>query len=56
VAVNVAAVAGFLELTSGSAQGILFGVLDVAVVLILMRHRPWFHWSPDGERETTPPD
>jgi len=26
------------------------------VVLILMRHRPWFHWSPDGERETTPPD
>ena len=55
VAVNVAAVAGFLELTSGSAQGILFGALDVAVVLILMRHRPWFHWSPDDEQETTPP-
>ncbi|MDQ1324190.1 MAG: hypothetical protein QG587_1526 [Chloroflexota bacterium] len=55
VAVNVAAVAGFLELTSGSAQGILFGALDVAVVLILMRHRPWFHWSPDEGQETTPP-
>jgi hypothetical protein len=56
LAVNVAAVAGFLELSSGSAQGILFGALDVLVVLILMRHRPWFHWSPDAEQGTTPPD
>ena len=54
VAVNVAAVAGFLELTSGSAQGILFGALDVAVVLILMRHRPWFHWSPDERTGNDP--
>jgi hypothetical protein len=56
VAVNVAAVAGFLELSSGSAQGILFGALDVLVVLILMRQRPWFHGSPDAKQETTPPD
>jgi hypothetical protein len=54
VAVNVAAVAGFLELTSGSAEGILFGALDVALVLILMRERPWFHWAPGGTDGTPP--
>ena len=42
IAVNVAAVAGFLEITSGSAIGLLFGVLDVAVVALLVRDRPWF--------------
>lgn len=48
VALNVAAIAGFLELLSGTAQGVLFGVLDVAVVVLLMRDRPWFH-GPDAE-------
>jgi hypothetical protein len=47
VAVNVLAVAGFLELTSGTAPGFLFGGLDVIVVVLLMRDRPWFAWSPD---------
>jgi hypothetical protein len=44
VAVNVMAIAGFLELTSGSVQGWLFGGMDVAVVVMLLRDRPWFHW------------
>jgi hypothetical protein len=46
LAVNVLAVAGFLELTSGTAPGFLFGGLDVIVVVLLMRDRPWFVWSP----------
>ena len=50
VALNVAAVAGFLELLSGSAQGVLFGALDVLVVVLLLRDRPWFH-GPDAEAE-----
>ena len=47
LAVNVAVVAGFLELSSVTNQGILFGVIDVVVVLILVRERPWFAWKPD---------
>jgi hypothetical protein len=47
--VNYVAVAGFLELTSGTPQGLLFGALDVAVLAILVAHRPWFAWTPDGE-------
>ena len=54
VALNVAAVAGFLELTSGTAPGLLFGVLDVLVVLLLLRDRPWFRWSPDAETGRRP--
>jgi hypothetical protein len=42
LAVNVAAIAGFLELTSGSAQGLLLGVLDVLVVVAFVRERAWF--------------
>jgi hypothetical protein len=42
VAVNVAAVAGFLEIISGTAVGWLFGALDVVVVVLLMNDRPWF--------------
>ena len=55
VAVNVAAVAGFLELTSGLGAGLLFGSLDVVVVIALFIERPWFTWSPDvpAEREGT---
>ncbi|MEI7745621.1 MAG: hypothetical protein WCK58_17935 [Chloroflexota bacterium] len=53
VAVNVAAIAGFLLFTSGSAQGFMFGGLDVLVVLLLMRDRPWFVWpgKPDEDGE-----
>lgn len=47
VAVNVAAVAGFLELTSGLGAGLLFGGLDVVVVIALFMERPWFAWSPE---------
>ena len=53
VALNVAAVAGFLELLSGSAQGLLFGALDVVVVVLLLRDRPWFH-GPDAEADERP--
>jgi len=42
VAINVAAVAGFLEITSFSAPGLLFGLMDVLVVALLLRDRPWF--------------
>ena len=48
VALNVAAVAGFLELTAGSQPGLIVGLLDVFVVLALLMTRPWFTWSPDG--------
>lgn len=51
LAVNVLAVAGFLELTSGTAPGFLFGGLDVIVVVLLMRDRPWFVWSPEAPDE-----
>lgn len=45
VTVNVMAVIGFLELLSTTSIGLLFGGLDVFVVLALMRERPWFEWS-----------
>lgn len=45
VTVNVVAVIGFLELVSQSSIGLLFGGLDVLVVLALFRERPWFEWS-----------
>jgi hypothetical protein len=45
IAVNVAAVLGFLELLSGTTIGLLFGSLDVLVVLALARERPWFEWE-----------
>ena len=53
VAINVAAVAGFLEIVSGTAAGLLFGALDVLVVVLLMRDRPWFT-GPDKEPGPTP--
>lgn len=55
VTVNVAAVLGFLELTSGSVVGLLLGALDVVVVLALVRERPWFEWSK-RERELAAAD
>ena len=48
IALNVSAVAGFLELTSGSEAGLLFGLMDVLVVILLLRDRPWFT-GPDED-------
>ena len=47
--VNLAAVASFLELTSGSPEGLLFGGIDLFVVVVLLMHRPWFAWTPGDE-------
>ena len=54
VAINVLAVAGFLELTSGSAVGFLTGGLDVFVVIVLMLERPWFSWRPPADAGISP--
>lgn len=45
VTVNVVAVIGFVELLSQTPVGLLFGILDVLVVLALVRERPWFEAS-----------
>ena len=45
--VNYVAVAAFLELTSGTAQGLLFGAIDLFVVVVLLAQRPWFAWKPE---------
>ena len=49
LAINVVAVLGFLELTSGQLAGIVLGTLDVLVVLALAAERPWFQWRPPAE-------
>ena len=54
--VNYVAVAAFLELTSGTAQGLLFGAIDLFVVAVLLGHRPWFAWKPEDEPGTPTPD
>jgi hypothetical protein len=54
--VNYVAVAAFLELTSGTAQGLLFGALDLFVVVVLLAQRPWFAWTPDDEPDERPID
>lgn len=55
VTVNAAAILGFLELSSLTAQGLLFGALDVFVVLALFRERPWFAWrSEQPEADSRP--
>jgi hypothetical protein len=51
VAVNVAAVAGFLEITSGTIPGFVFGGMDVVIVLLLMRDRPWFFWTAEPHED-----
>jgi hypothetical protein len=51
--VNLVAVASFLELTAGSAEGLLFGAIDLFVLVALIANRAWFAWSPEGYR---PPD
>lgn len=45
VTVNAVAILGFLELLSGTSVGLLFGALDVLVVLALASERPWFEWE-----------
>ena len=46
VALNLVAIAAFLELTSASIVGLLFGSLDLFVVLVLLFEQRWFRWSP----------
>jgi hypothetical protein len=46
--VNFVAVAAFLELTSFTVQGLFAGGIDLLVVIVLLVHRPWFAWRPDG--------
>ncbi len=48
VTLNASAIAGFLELMSGIPAGWILGTVDVAVVLVLVWHRPWFAWTPRG--------
>lgn len=45
VTVNIVAVIAFLELISQTSIGLLFGALDVVVVVALFREKPWFEWS-----------
>lgn len=48
IAVNVVAVALFLELTAlPSAFAIIFAILDAIVLVALIRHRAWFDWRAD---------
>jgi hypothetical protein len=42
VGINLAAIAGFLELSSGNVVGLLYGLLDVFVVVALVATREWF--------------
>lgn len=51
VALNVIAVTAFLELTSATIVGLLFGGLDLFVVLVLLVERPWFAWRPEDVAE-----
>ncbi len=44
VAVNLAAVLGFLDLLGAGASplSLMLGLADIVVVVILFRHKPWF--------------
>ena len=42
IGINLVAIAGFLELISGTIVGLLYGALDVFVVLALIAARDWF--------------
>jgi hypothetical protein len=46
IGVNVLAIAGFLELLSGTPLGLVSGGLDALAVVVLLVHRPWFAWQP----------
>jgi hypothetical protein len=45
-------VLAFLELISGSAIGLFFGLLDTIVVIAHFREREWFRSTPDLNRES----
>jgi hypothetical protein len=47
LSVNVVAVMAFIEVSSGSAFGLVFGTLDLFVVAALFRERAWFQWPGD---------
>jgi hypothetical protein len=47
--VNYVAIAAFLELTSGTPQGLLFGGIDLFVLAVLLAQRPWFAWNPEDD-------
>jgi hypothetical protein len=49
IGINLVAIAGFLELVSGTVVGLLYGALDVFVVLALIATRDWF------DQPLTPP-
>jgi hypothetical protein len=51
VGVNVLAIAGFLELISGTPVGLVFGALDALAVVVLISYRPWFAWKPGEAAE-----
>ena len=49
LALNVVAVAAFLELQSLSLVGLVSGFIDMLVVGILLRERWWFQWRPPDD-------
>ena len=49
VALNLVAIAAFLELTSASIVGLVFGSLDLFVVLVLLFEQSWFRWRPPAD-------
>lgn len=53
VAVNFAAVLGFLDLLGASVNpaALMLGLAEILVVVILIRHKPWF----DERRQPLPP-
>ena len=60
VDVNYVAVIAFLDLLSigSSPLGLIFGVANVLVVIILIRHKPWFdamsRWRAGDDADLTP--
>ncbi|MEW5992195.1 MAG: hypothetical protein AB1736_12735 [Chloroflexota bacterium] len=50
VTVNFAAILGFLDLlgSSGNAAALMLGLAEILVVVILLRHRPWFDARGQG--------
>ena len=49
VALNVVAIAAFLEFQSLSFVGLLSAVFDMVVLGILLRERAWFQWRPPDD-------
>jgi hypothetical protein len=58
VAVNYVAVLGFLDLSAAgdSPLALLRGIADVAAVVILLVHRPWFQERARARRGRSPRD